>query len=98
MLQQQHPGDATAFYAAAFYAAALYVASRDNDDAALATLQGVVERRITPDWFIGVGVDIQQAKDYTPSHGLIYVRYSAAGWEGGLDMPPQPLTPKADFK
>ncbi|MBN9931381.1 BCSC C-terminal domain-containing protein, partial [Pantoea agglomerans] len=33
------------------------------------TLQGVVERRITPDWFIGVGVDIQQAKDYTPSHG-----------------------------
>ncbi|MEN4932502.1 cellulose biosynthesis protein BcsC [Pantoea agglomerans] len=62
------------------------------------TLQGVVERRITPDWFIGVGVDIQQAKDYTPSHGLIYVRYSAAGWEGDLDMPPQPLTPYADFK
>lgn len=62
------------------------------------TLQGVVERRITPDWFIGVGVDIQQAKDYTPSHGLIYVRYSAAGWEGDLDMPPHPLTPYADFK
>ena len=93
MLQQQHPGDATAIYAAA-----LYLSSRDNDDAALATLQGVVERRITPDWFIGVGVDIQQAKDYTPSHWLIYVRYSAAGWEGDLDMPPQPLTPHAGFK
>jgi len=62
------------------------------------TLQGVVERRITPDWFIGVGVDIQQAKDYTPSHGLLYVRYAAGGWEGDLDMPPQPLTPYADFK
>lgn len=62
------------------------------------TLQAVVERRITPHWFIGAGVDIQQAKDYTPSHGLLYVRYSAAGWDGDLDMPPEPLTPYADFK
>lgn len=62
------------------------------------TLQAVVERRITPNWFIGAGVDIQQAKDYTPSHGLLYIRYSAAGWDGDLDMPPQPLIPYADFK
>lgn len=62
------------------------------------TLQAVVERRITPHWFIGAGVDIQQAKDYTPSHGLLYVRYSAAGWDGDLDMPPQPLIPYADFE
>ena len=62
------------------------------------TLRAVVERRITPHWFIGAGVDIQQAKDYTPSHGLLYVRYSAAGWDGDLDMPPEPLTPYADFK
>lgn len=62
------------------------------------TLQAVVERRITPHWFIGAGMDIQQAKDYTPSHGLLYVRYSAAGWDGDLDMPPQPLIPYADFK
>lgn len=62
------------------------------------TLQAVIERRVTPHWFIGAGVDIQQAKDYTPSHGLLYVRYSAAGWDGDLDMPPQPLTPYADFK
>lgn len=62
------------------------------------TLQAVVERRLTSDWFIGAGVDIQQAKDYTPSHGLIYVRYAAGGWEGDLDMPPQPLIPYADSK
>ncbi|WP_337012941.1 cellulose synthase complex outer membrane protein BcsC [Pantoea sp. AS142] len=62
------------------------------------TLQAVVERRLTSGWFIGAGVDIQQAKDYTPSHGLIYVRYAAGGWEGDLDMPPQPLVPYADFK
>jgi len=62
------------------------------------TLQAVIERRLTSSWFIGAGVDIQQAKDYTPSHGLLYVRYAAGGWEGDLDMPPQPLSPYADFK
>jgi hypothetical protein len=29
---------------------------------------------------------------------LIYLRYSLAGWQGDLDLPPQPLTPYADFK
>lgn len=62
------------------------------------TLHALVERRLTAHWTLGVGVDIQQAKDYTPSHGLLYLRYSLAGWEGDLDMPPQPLTPYADFK
>lgn len=62
------------------------------------TLRALVERRLTAHWTLGIGVDVQQAKDYTPSHGLIYARYSMAGWEGDLDMPPQPLTPYADFK
>lgn len=62
------------------------------------TLRALIERRLTTHWTLGVGVDIQQAKDYTPSHGLIYLRYSMAGWQGDLDMPPQPLTPYADFK
>lgn len=61
------------------------------------TLRAVIERRLTAHWTLGAGVDIQQAKDYTPSHGLLYLRYSMAGWEGDLDMPPQPLTPYADF-
>ena len=58
----------------------------------------LVERKITPNWFVGASIDIQQAKDYTPSHALIYLRYSFDGWSGDLDMPPQPLTPYADFK
>ncbi len=62
------------------------------------TLQAVVERRLTPHWSVGLAMDIQQAKDYTPSHGLIYMRYSMAGWNGDMDMPPQPLEPYADFK
>ncbi|WP_409159900.1 cellulose synthase complex outer membrane protein BcsC [Pectobacterium sp. B2J-2] len=62
------------------------------------TARAVVERRLSSHWTLGVGIDIQQAKDYTPSHGLIYLRYSASGWQGDLDSPPQPLTPYADFK
>lgn len=61
------------------------------------TAQAVVERRISSNWSIGAGVDIQQAKDYTPSHGMIFVRYSAAGWQGDMNMPPQPLMPYADW-
>ncbi|QHM73327.1 cellulose synthase complex outer membrane protein BcsC [Mixta intestinalis] len=62
------------------------------------TLRAAVERRLTAHWTLGAAVDIQQAKDYTPSHGLIYARYSLAGWEGDLNLPPQPLVPYADFK
>ncbi|WP_420064370.1 cellulose synthase complex outer membrane protein BcsC [Pectobacterium colocasium] len=62
------------------------------------TARAIVERRLSSHWTLGVGIDIQQAKDYTPSHGLIYLRYSASGWQGDLDSPPQPLTPYADFK
>ncbi|RXY33346.1 cellulose biosynthesis protein BcsC, partial [Klebsiella pneumoniae] len=61
------------------------------------TARALVERRVTSNWFVGAAVDIQQAKDYTPSHALLYVRYSAAGWQGDLDMPPQPLVPYADW-
>ena len=62
------------------------------------TVQALVERRVTPHWSVGLAMDIQQAKDYTPSHGLIFMRYSMAGWNGDMDLPPQPLEPYADFK
>jgi predicted Zn-dependent protease len=61
------------------------------------TAHALIERRMTSNWFIGAAVDIQQAKDYTPSHALLYVRYSAAGWQGDMDLPPQPLVPYADW-
>ncbi|TQI78196.1 tetratricopeptide repeat protein [Serratia fonticola] len=62
------------------------------------TLRAIIERRLSSHWTLGAGIDIQQAKDYTPSHALIYLRYSLGGWQGDLDLPPQPLTPYADFK
>ncbi len=61
------------------------------------TVRAIVERRVTSNWFVGLGVDIQEAKDYTPSHALLYVRYSAAGWQGDMDLPPEPLVPYADW-
>lgn len=62
------------------------------------TVQALLERRVSAHWTVGAGIDIQQAKDYTPSHYLLYARYSMGGWQGSLDLPPQPLTPYADFK
>lgn len=61
------------------------------------TAQALIERRINSNWSVGLGVNIQQAKDYTPSQGMLFVRYSAAGWQGDMDMPPQMLTPYADW-
>lgn len=61
------------------------------------TVRALVERRLTSNWSIGAGIDIQEAKDYTPSHALIFLRYSQAGWQGDMDMPPQPLVPYADW-
>ncbi|WP_300001434.1 cellulose synthase complex outer membrane protein BcsC [uncultured Cedecea sp.] len=61
------------------------------------TAQALIERRLNENWSIGAGIDLQHAKDYTPSHALIYLRYSQAGWLGDLDLPPQPLIPYANF-
>ena len=61
------------------------------------TAQALIERRISSNWSVGLGVNIQQAKDYTPSQGMLFVHYSAAGWQGDMDMPPQTLTPYADW-
>lgn len=61
------------------------------------TAQAIIERRLNANWSIGLGVNIQQAKDYTPSQGMLFVHYSATGWQGDMDMPPQTLTPYADW-
>ncbi|WON77084.1 cellulose synthase complex outer membrane protein BcsC [Serratia sp. UGAL515B_01] len=62
------------------------------------TLRALAERRLSTHWTMGASIDIQQAKNYTPSHMLLYLRYSLGGWQGDLDLPPQPLTPYSEFK
>lgn len=61
------------------------------------TLNAVVEHRLSEHWRIGGRIDIQQADDYAPSHATLFLRYTFKPWQGDLDMPPQPLTPYADF-
>lgn len=61
------------------------------------TLNALVERRLTEHWRVGGRVDIQQADDYAPSHATLFLRYTFKPWQGDLDLPPQPLTPYADF-
>lgn len=61
------------------------------------TAQALIERRLNENWSIGAGIDLQHAKDYTPSHALVYLRYSQTGWMGDLDLSPQPLIPYANF-
>ncbi|MEW7865974.1 cellulose synthase complex outer membrane protein BcsC [Aeromonas diversa] len=61
------------------------------------TLGGLVEYRLTDHWRIGARIDIQQADDYAPSHGTLFLRYSFKPWQGDLDMPPRPLTPYGEF-
>lgn len=61
------------------------------------TAQALIERRLNNNWSIGAGIDLQHAKDYTPSHAMLYLRYSQAGWMGDLDLPLQPLTPYANY-
>lgn len=60
------------------------------------TANALIERRITANWSVGAAVNIQQAKDYTPSNFSLFIRYSQAGWQGDMDMPPRTLTPYAD--
>ncbi len=52
---------------------------------------------MTSNWFVGAAVDIQQAKDYTPSHALLLRPLLGGRLAGDLDMPPQPLVPYADW-
>lgn len=61
------------------------------------TAQGVIERRINPHFSIGAGIDVQEARNYTPSHAFVFLHYFQHAWDGDMDLPPQPLIPYAQW-
>ncbi|MFT9257023.1 MAG: cellulose synthase complex outer membrane protein BcsC [Acetobacter sp.] len=61
------------------------------------TAQGVIERRINPHFSIGAGIDVQEARNYTPSHAFVFIHYFQHAWDGDMDLPPQPLIPYAQW-
>ncbi len=40
----------------------------------LVSARAIFSTTVTSNWFVGTAIDIQQAKDYAPSHFLLYVR------------------------
>lgn len=61
------------------------------------TAQAVIERRINPHFSVGAGIDIQEARNYTPSHAFVFLHYFQHVWDGDMDIPPQPLIPYAQW-
>jgi len=59
---------------------------------------GFVERRLADNWVLGAGLDIRRSKDYSPSHFILYLRYTFEPWQGDLPLGPGPLIPYAEFK
>lgn len=62
------------------------------------TLLALAERRVTPHFVIGAVVDIQRARDFTPSHASLYVRYNLEAWDGDMDMPIRPVVPYGNYR
>ena len=60
--------------------------------------RGLFERRLDSHWVLGAGFDWRYSDDYSPSRGMLYLRYSFAPWQGNLKLLVEPLTPYADFK
>lgn len=59
---------------------------------------GFVERRLADNWVLGAGIDFRRSKDYSPSHFIVYLRYTFKPWQGDLPLGPGPLIPYAEFK
>lgn len=59
---------------------------------------GYAERRLNNHWVLGAAIDYRRSKDYSPSHFMLYVRYSFQPWQGPLPLRPDPMLPYAEFK
>lgn len=62
------------------------------------SLNGGIERRLSKHMVLGAGIDLQHSKDYAPSRGMLYLRYTFEPWQGSLPLGLKTLTPYADFK
>lgn len=61
-------------------------------------LQGALERRLSDHLVLGGAFSWQQAENYAPGYGSLYLRYTFDAWQGNLPLPIEPLTPYADFR
>lgn len=61
-------------------------------------LSGRVERRLGDHWSAGLGFALQQAEGYSPNMLSLSLRYHLSAWQGDMAMPPEALTPYAEFE
>ena len=61
------------------------------------SVQGAVEKRVAPNWFIGSGFRIDRAEFYSPNVLQLYLRYEIKPKRGAVEYPPRLLRTYADF-
>ncbi len=61
------------------------------------SLQGALEKRVAPNWFIGAGFRIDRAEFYSPNVLQLYLRYEIKPKRGLVEYPPRLLRTYADF-
>jgi hypothetical protein len=60
-------------------------------------LEGSLEYRLTPQWFMGGYFKLEQADYYEPASAQLYIRYYFDSVFGALPFPPKSVTPYSDF-
>lgn len=61
------------------------------------SLQGAMEKRVAPNWFVGGGFRIDRAEFYSPNVLQLYLRYEIKAKRGVVEYPPRLLRTYADF-
>ncbi len=61
------------------------------------SLQGALEKRVAPNWFVGAGFRIDRAEFYSPNVLQLYLRYEIKPKRGLVEYPPRLLRTYADF-
>lgn len=61
------------------------------------SLEGALEKRLAPNWFVGGGFRLDRSPYYTPNVLQLYLRYELAPKRGLVVYPPRQLRTYADF-
>lgn len=61
------------------------------------TLQGALEKRLAPNWFVGGGFRLDRSPYYTPNVFQLYLRYELKPKQGLVEYPPRLIRPYSEF-
>lgn len=61
------------------------------------SVQGALEYRVLPNWFVGASYQMDHSPYYTPNVAQLYLRYELKPKSGAVVFPPRPVRAYADF-